>query len=142
MITADEGRLHRAKEHGLLQPVESKILFTNIPENLRDVDNQWFGLTVRARVIVYAKDRVNPAELSTYEDLTNPKWKGKILVRSSTNVYNQSLLASFIELNGEEKAKTWAKGIVENMARTPEGNDRDQAKAIVAGLGDIAIMNT
>ncbi|MDK2800676.1 MAG: iron(III) transport system substrate-binding protein [Clostridiales bacterium] len=142
LITADAGRLHRAKEKELLQPVKSEVLFNNIPENLRDKDNEWFGLTVRGRVIVYAKDRVDPSELSTYEDLTNAKWKGKILVRSSSNIYNQSLLASLIAINGEEEAKKWAKGIVENMAREPKGNDRDQAKAVVAGEGDIAIMNT
>ncbi|CCO08142.1 Fe(3+) ABC transporter substrate-binding protein [Desulforamulus hydrothermalis] len=142
LITADAGRLYRAKEKGLLQPASSETLFKNIPENLRDKDNEWFGLTVRARVIVYSKDRVNTSQLSTYEDLTDPKWKGKILVRSSNNIYNQSLLASFIALNGEDKAKEWAKGLVANMAREPKGNDRDQAKAIVAGEGDIAIMNT
>ncbi len=142
LITADAGRLHRAKEQQLLQPVDSNELFKNIPENLRDIDNQWFGVTVRGRVLIYDKNKTNPAELSTYEDLTNSKWKGKILVRSSSNVYNQSLLASFIEINGDEKAKEWAKGIVANMARDPEGNDRDQAKAVIAGQGDIAIMNT
>lgn len=142
LITADAGRLHRAKEQGLLQPVSSSILEKNIPANYRDTDNQWFGLTMRARVIVYAKDRVKPSELSTYADLTNSRWKGKLLVRSSSNIYNQSLLASFIELEGEEKARQWAAGIVKNMARTPEGSDRDQAKAIAAGVGDIAIMNT
>lgn len=142
LITADAGRLHRAKEKGLLQEVSSDVLSNNIPEYLRDIDNQWFGLTVRARVIVYSSDRVNLSELSTYEDLTNPKWKGKILVRSSSNIYNQSLLASYIAIYGEEKAEQWAKGIVENMAREPKGNDRDQATAVVAGEGDIAIMNT
>jgi len=142
LITADAGRLHRAKEKELLQPVISKVLNANIPEQLRDADNEWFGLTVRARVIVYSKDRVNPKELSTYEDLTDPKWKGKVLVRSSTNIYNQSLLASFIAISGEDKAKEWAAGIVNNLAREPKGNDRDQAKAIVAGEGDVAIMNT
>ncbi|QEK11252.1 Fe(3+) ABC transporter substrate-binding protein [Crassaminicella thermophila] len=142
LITADAGRLHRAKEKGLLQPVSSEVLLNNIPENLRDKDKEWFGLTVRGRVIVYSKDRVNPSELSTYEDLTNSKWKGKILVRSSSNIYNQSLLASFIAINGEEKAKEWAKGLVENMARDPQGNDRAQATAVVAGEGDLAIMNT
>ncbi|MCL5781038.1 MAG: Fe(3+) ABC transporter substrate-binding protein [Firmicutes bacterium] len=142
LITADAGRLNRAKEQGLLQPASSEALFNNIPENLRDKDNQWFGLTVRARVLVYAKDRVNPAELSTYESLTEPQWKGKLLVRPSNSIYNQSLLASFIALEGEDKAKAWAKGIVANMAREPKGNDRDQAKAIVAGVGDVAIMNT
>ncbi|MCT4619180.1 MAG: Fe(3+) ABC transporter substrate-binding protein [Marinisporobacter sp.] len=142
LITADAGRLHRAKKKELLQSVVSEGLLENIPENLRDEENQWFGLTVRGRVVVYAKDRVNPSDLSTYEDLTNPKWKGKILVRSSSNLYNQSLLASFIEINGEEKAKEWAKGLVENMAREPKGNDRAQATAVVAGEGNLAIMNT
>jgi iron(III) transport system substrate-binding protein len=142
LITADAGRLYRAKEEGLLQAVDSATLKNSIPENLRDPDNQWFGLTVRARVIVYSKDRVKPSELSTYEDLTNPKWKGKILVRSSSNIYNQSLLASFIAIKGEEWAKNWAKGIVANMAREPEGNDTDQAIAVAAGQGDLAIMNT
>jgi iron(III) transport system substrate-binding protein len=141
-LTSDAGRLFWAKNKNLLQPVESKTLSENVPQNLRDKDNQWFGLTKRARVIVYSKDRVKPSELSTYEDLTSPKWKGKVLVRPAEAVYNQSLLASFIALNGEEKAKTWSKGIVSNLARNPQGNDRDQAKAIVAGEGDVAIMNT
>lgn len=141
-ITADVGRLHKAKTTSLLQPVDSQALKTNIPENLRDKDNHWFGLTKRARVIVYAKDRVKPSDLSTYEDLANAKWKGKILVRASDSVYNQSLLAAFIETMGEEKAKKWAAGVVGNMARAPKGGDRDQAKAVVAGEGDIAIMNT
>ncbi|KJS10244.1 MAG: iron deficiency-induced protein A [Peptococcaceae bacterium BRH_c8a] len=142
LITADAGRLHRAKAQGLLQPVISEVLTNSIPANLRDQDYQWFGLTVRARVIVYAKDRVKPAELSTYEDLTSPKWQGKVLVRPANNIYNQSLLASIIAINGEEQAKDWAAGMVVNMAREPKGNDRDQAKAVVAGEGDIAIMNT
>lgn len=142
LIAADAGRLHRAKSKDLLQSVESKVLSSNIPENLRDEENKWFGLTVRGRVIVYSKDRVNPDELSTYEDLTNSKWNGKILVRSSSNIYNQSLLASFIAINGEEKAKEWAQGVLNNMAREPEGNDRAQATAVVAGQGDLAIMNT
>lgn len=142
LVTADAGRLHRAKTTDLLQPVTSETILKNVPENLRDTDNNWFGLTVRARVLVYAKDRVNPAELSTYEDLTSDKWQGKVLVRSSTNLYNQSLLASFIAIEGEEKATEWAKGLVANMAREPKGNDRDQAKAVVAGEGEIAIMNT
>jgi len=142
LVVADAGRLYRAKEKGLLQAISSDTLENNIPANLQDVDNFWFGLTVRARVLVYAKDRVSPSDLSTYEDLTNEKWNGKILVRSSENIYNQSLLASFIAISGEAQAKTWAEGIVYNMARTPKGNDRDQAKEVVAGTGDIAIMNT
>ncbi|WP_170008001.1 Fe(3+) ABC transporter substrate-binding protein [Bacillus fonticola] len=141
-ITADAGRLYRAKEAGVLQPVDSDVLNKNVPENLRDKDNEWFGLTMRARVIVYDKDRVDPSELSTYEELTEPKWKDRVLIRSSSSIYNQSLLASLIEINGEEAAKSWAEGIVENMAREPEGGDRDQAKGIAAGEGDVAIMNT
>lgn len=142
LITADAGRLEAAKNKGLLQPVDSKILGGNIPENLRDVDNEWFGLAVRARVFVYDKTRTNPEVFSTYEDLTSDKWKGKVLTRSSTNIYNQSLVASFIALHGEEKAEEWARGIVKNFARDPKGSDRDQAKAVVAGEGDVAIMNT
>jgi len=142
LITADAGRLHRAKEKGLLQSIESSKLTENIPENLRDTDNEWTALTVRGRVIVYAKDRVDPNELSDYMSLTDEKWANEILVRSSSNIYNQSLLASIIEIHGEEKAREWAQGIVENMARTPKGNDRAQATAVVAGEGDLAIMNT
>ncbi|KUO62589.1 MAG: Fe(3+) ABC transporter substrate-binding protein [Gracilibacter sp. BRH_c7a] len=142
LITADAGRLYKAMEKELLQPVASQILTSNIPPNLRDEDNNWFGLTVRARVLVYSKDKTDESELSTYEDLTDPKWKGKILVRSSSNIYNQSLLASMIAINGEEKTREWAKGIVENLAREPKGNDRDQATAVISGEGDIAIMNT
>jgi len=141
-ITADAGNLYRGKESGLFQAVESEELFNNIPEKLRDVDNQWFGLTKRARVIVYDKERVDPAQLSTYEDLADERWKGKVLIRSSENIYNISLLASFIAINGEEKAKEWAQGIVNNMAQPPQGGDRDQAKAVAAGIGDVAIMNT
>ena len=141
-FTADAGRLHRAKTDELLQSVETDTINENIPENLRDKDNQWFGLTKRARVIVYANDRVDPSELSTYEALTDEKWNEKVLIRSSTNIYNQSLLASLIELNGKEEAKVWAKGIVDNMAREPQGGDRDQAKAIAAGIGDLAVINT
>lgn len=142
LITVDAGRLARAKEQGLLQSIESEVLEEGIPSHLQDDDNQWFGFTKRARIIVYAKDRVNPEELSTYEDLTSNKWKNKLLIRSSGNIYNQSLLASIIAHNGEEKATEWAKGIVANMARSPKGSDRDQVKAVVAGEGDLAIVNS
>jgi iron(III) transport system substrate-binding protein len=142
LITADVGRLYLAQQKGLLQSVDSKFLNDTIPENLRDKDNNWFGLTKRARVIVYNKEKVKPEELSTYEDLTTSKWHKKVLIRQSSNIYNQSLLASFIASQGEEKAKNWAEGIVNNMARTPAGSDRDQMKAVVAGVGDVAIVNT
>lgn len=141
-ITVDGGILDTAKKAGVLQPMTSEVIDRQVPQEYRDSENYWIGLSTRARVIVYAKDRVNPSELSTYEDLASEKWKGKILVRSGTNMYNQSLLASLIELNGEAEAEKWAAGIVANMARSPEGGDRDQAKAVVAGVGDIAIMNT
>lgn len=142
LVTVDAGRLQIAKTKGLLQSISSDTLNTNIPLHLRDPDGMWYALTKRARVIVYSKDRVDPKELSTYEDLTNPKWKGKIAIRSSNNVYNQSLLASLIAHNGEEKSLEWAKGVVENFARKPKGNDKSQAKAIAAGIADVAVMNT
>ena len=141
-LTADVGRLYRAKEEGLLQAVSSDTLSTQVPANFRDIDDMWVGLTKRARVLVYNKAKVKPEELSTYEALTEDTWKGRVLVRSSESVYNQSLLASFIEIMGEGKAKEWAQGIVNNFAQNPEGGDRDQAKAIAAGIGDVAIMNT
>ncbi|MBO01355.1 MAG: Fe(3+) ABC transporter substrate-binding protein [Candidatus Marinimicrobia bacterium] len=142
LFTVDAGRLHRAKVAGILQPIESKILRENIPPSMRDEDDYWFGLTVRARVLVYSKERVTPDQLSTYEDLANRKWRGKIAVRSSSNIYNQSLMASIIASNGSRKALSWAKSIRKNMARAPRGSDRDQARAVAAGLADVAIMNT
>ncbi|WP_312855545.1 Fe(3+) ABC transporter substrate-binding protein [Litoribacterium kuwaitense] len=141
-ITADAGNLARLKEKGLTQAIESDVLAQNIPEKLKDTDNEWFGLTKRARVIVYSLERVDPSELSTYEALTEEAWQDRVLIRSSENIYNQSLMASFIELNGEEAAKEWAQGIVDNMAREPKGGDTDQMTAVVAGEGDVAIANT
>ena len=142
LITVDAGRLQRAKERGLLQSKSSKILESNVPEYLRDPEGYWYGLTKRARVIAYSLDRVSEKELSTYEDLADPKWKGRILVRSSENIYNQSLLASIIAVHGEESATEWAHSVVRNMARVPQGGDRDQVKDVAAGVGDIAITNT
>ena len=142
LLTVDAGRLVRAKDMGLLEPVSSKILTKNVPEMMRDSENHWFGLSVRARVIAYAKDRIKENELSTYEDLADPKWRGKIVVRSSNNIYNQSLLASLINANGSKKALKWAKSVRNNMARKPRGNDRDQARAVASGVADLAIINT
>lgn len=142
LITVDIGRLYLAKNKSLLQSVKSDTLQKNIPSHLQDPDGFWYGLTKRARVIVYHKDRVNKNDLSTYETLVDPKWHKKILIRSSGNIYNQSLVASLIVANGKEKAQKWANGIVKNMARTPKGNDRDQVKAIAAGEGDLAVVNT
>jgi iron(III) transport system substrate-binding protein len=142
LLTVDAGRLVRAKALGLLQPINSDVLMKNVPIEMRDSENFWFGLTVRARVIVYAKDRVSANELSTYEDLASAKWKGRIVVRSSNNIYNQSLMASIINANGSESALKWAKKLRKNMARKPRGNDRDQARVVASGLADIAIVNT
>src|SRR5690606_20425610 len=126
----------------LLRPIRSEVLEESIPASLRDPEGHWFGLTVRARVIVYDTSRVDPSELSTYEDLADPRWRGRVLVRSSGNVYNQSLLASLIASSGEEATERWASGIVANMARQPSGSDTDQAKAVAAGVGDVAVVNT
>lgn len=142
LITVDAGRLHRAEEKGLFQPFESEIIERNIPAKFRDPENYWTGLTYRARIIAYSKDRVNPEDLSSYEDLASDKWKGKILTRSSENIYNQSLLASIIAANGAEAAEQWAADVLANMARDPKGSDRDQVKAVAAGEGDLAIVNT
>lgn len=142
LIIADAGRLGRAKSFDLLQPITSDILDQQVPENYRDPEKYWYGLTMRARVFVYHPDRVTPSELSTYEALTDATWAGRIITRTSTNIYNQSLMSSFIELWGEDQALEWAEGLANNFARDPEGNDRDQAKAVVSGVADLAIMNT
>lgn len=142
LITVDAGRLYRAQEKDLLQPVSTEKLLANIGPEFREANGYWYGITYRARIIAYAKDRVNPEDIKTYEDLADPKWKGKVVIRSSENIYNQSLLASIIVAEGEEKAKEWAAGVVANMARSPKGSDRDQVKAVAAGEGDIAVVNT
>ena len=142
LMTVDAGRLWRAEQEDMFQPVTSSILSEAIPENLRHPDGLWFGLTQRARVIMYNKATVDPAELSTYEDLVDPKWRGRILTRSSTNIYSQSLVGSMIAAHGTEETEAWARGLVANFARDPEGGDTDQIKAVAAGLGDIAISNT
>lgn len=141
-ITTDAGRLQRARDAGVLQPVNNAILNATIPENLRDKENYWFGLSQRARVIFYVKDKVQPAELSTYEDLAEPKWKQRICIRSSDNIYNQSLVASMIAAHGVDQTEAWARGLVANFARKPAGGDTDQLRAAAAGLCDIAIANT
>ncbi len=142
LITVDAGRLQRAKKRNLLRSASSEVLQSNVPAHLRDPEGYWYGLTQRARVIAYSLDRVSADELSTYEDLADPKWRGRILVRSSENIYNQSLLASMIAVHGEDAADEWARGVVLNMARAPQGGDRDQVKDLAAGVGDVAITNT
>lgn len=142
LITVDAGRLYQAKQKDLLQSIDSNYLTTNIPAKLRDKDNKWFALTKRARVAVYRIGSGMENELSTYEDLADPKFKGQIMVRSSNNIYNQSLMAAMIAHHGEEKALKWAKGVVANMAKAPKGNDRYQVKAVANGIGSVAIANT
>ncbi len=141
-ITVDAGRLHRAKDKGVLQAIDSEDINKRVPVYLRDVDDQWISLSQRSRVIFYAKDRVKPEELSTYEALADGKWRKRICIRSSGNIYNQSLVASLVDVHGEAAAEKWASGIVANMARPPKGGDRDQIKAVAAGQCDIAVANT
>lgn len=142
LLTTDAGRLHRAKEAGVLAPVQSDTLSKRIPDNFRDPEGYWYGLSMRARPILYVQGKVDPSELSTYEALADPKWKNRICIRSSDNIYNQSLVASMIASDGAEKTEQWAKGFVKNFARPPRGGDRDQIKAAAAGVCDIAIANT
>jgi iron(III) transport system substrate-binding protein len=142
LITTDAGRLHRAKAAGVTQAVDSQALKGLVPENFRDPDGHWYGLSVRARPILYVKERVDPSRLSTYEALIDTDWKHKICIRSSGNIYNQSLVASMIAANGAASTETWAKTFVKQFARPPKGGDRDQIKAAAAGQCDLVIANT
>ncbi len=140
-ITADASRVARAVAAGLFQPTASEALTSAVPKNLRHPDGLWFGLSTRVRGIVYAKDRVEPGEIGAYEDLTAETWRDRICIRSSSNVYNQSLVASIIATDGLEAAESWAEGIVANMARKPQGGDTDQIKAVASGECDVAVAN-
>ncbi len=142
LITVDAGRLVRAKEAGLFQPVKSAVIVEIVPAAYRDPDGTWTALSLRGRPIMYSVERVKPSDLSTYEDLASPKWKGKICVRTSSHIYNQSMLAVMIETLGPARAEAWAKGITDNLARKPQGGDRDQLKAVATGECDIALANT
>ena len=142
VLTVDIARLQQIVDKGVTQPVESAVLAANIPASLRDPANQWFGLTTRARIVYASKDRVDPAEITTYEDLADPKWKGRICTRSGLHDYNVALLGAMIVHHDEAFATAWATGLKANLARKPEGGDRDQVKAIAAGECDIALGNT
>ncbi|SEQ25238.1 iron(III) transport system substrate-binding protein [Loktanella sp. DSM 29012] len=142
VMDVDIANLQRVVDEGVTQPVESQVLMDAIPASLRSDDNQWFGLTTRARIVYASKDRVADGEITTYEDLTDPKWAGRICTRSGLNNYNLALLSAVIAHHGEEAAKEWAEGIKANLARKPEGNDRAQVKAIWAGECDISLGNT
>lgn len=140
LLTVDVGRMDRAEAEGLLQPYTSDVIEARIPDHLEHPENLWFGVSQRTRIIFYDEARVdNPPQ--TYEALADPVYEGQICIRSSSNIYNQSLLASVIEVHGEETAKEWAAGIASNMARPPQGGDTDQLRGIVSGECDIAVSN-
>lgn len=142
IVTVDIGRINDAIEAGVLQPVKTKRLIANIPAQHRDPTGLWYGLTTRARIVYASRERVKPSDLSTYEDLADAKWKGRICIRSSQHVYNVALLASLVAHHGDEKAEEWARGLKANLARKPQGNDRAQVKAVFAGECDIALGNS
>ena len=142
LITVDAGRLWRAEQAGVLQPIDSAILNERIPDNLRHPDGLWYGLSKRARVIIYNREAGLPEPLATYEDLADPAHRGKVCIRSSGNIYNVSLLASIVARSGAEAAESWARGVVENFARPPQSNDTGQIRAVASGECGIAVVNT
>lgn len=141
-VAADAGALWRAQEAGLFQPVQSEVLNERIPANLRAPDGSWYGFSRRARVVAYDTADVQPDEVDTYEELASPRFRGRLCVRSSDSVYNLSLVGALIEAWGVDKTRDWVRGIVANMARPPEGGDRDQIRAVAAGVCDIALTNS
>ncbi len=142
LVTVDAGRLWRAEQMGLFQPVKSAVLDARIPAELRHPDGLWFAFSVRARPIFYLKGALSPADIKTYEDLANPKWKGKVCIRSSANMYNLSLMSSMIQASGPAAAEEWARGVVANFARAPKGGDTDQLMALASGECELAVANT
>ena len=142
LVTVDMGRLLKAQQLGLFQPIQSKLLDEKIPVDLRATDGSWYGFSVRARPIFYAKSRIEKSQLPDYESLSDPKWKGKICVRSGNHPYNLSLMSSIIAADGPAKAEEWAAGVVANMARQPKGGDTDQIAGVASGECDIALGNT
>ena len=142
LVTVDAGRLWRAEQMGLFQSVDSKVLASRLPDHMRTPNNQWFGFSARARVIVYNKAALKAADVQNYEDLADPKLKGKVCTRSGSHVYNLSLMSALIEHWGEAKAEQWAKGVVANFARAPKGGDTDQILAVAAGECGVAISNS
>ena len=141
-VTVDAGKLYNARESGVLQKIPSEAINKNIREDILDADSYWAPITYRSRIIVYSNERVSESDLSTYEDLASSKWKNRILVRSSSNAYNQALMSSLVANLGSENTEKWSSAVVSNFARDPKGSDRDQVKAIAAGQGDLAIVNS
>jgi len=142
LITVDAGRLWRAEQAGVLSPVESEVLAERLPEYLQHPEGLWFGLSTRARVIIYNKAAGVPEGLDTYADLADPAWRGDICVRSSSNIYNISLLSSIIANEGADSAEAWTRGVVANFARDPQGNDTANIEAVAAGECRLSIVNT
>jgi iron(III) transport system substrate-binding protein len=142
LVTVDAGRLWRAEQLGLFQPVKSAVLWERIPGELRHPEGLWFAFSVRARPIFYLKGAIDPSQIRDYEDLADPKWKGRICIRSSSNMYNLSLMSSMIANDGPARAEEWARGVVANFARSPKGGDTDQIKAVAAGECQLAVANT
>jgi iron(III) transport system substrate-binding protein len=142
LLTVDAGNLWQAGDEGLLRPIKSRVLDTNVPAHLRDPDGEWFGLSVRARTLVYNTSKIQPADLSTYEDLANPKWKGHLCLRTSKKVYNQSLVAMMITEYGEGKTQDIVTGWVNNQATAPFPDDTKAMQAVAAGQCDVTIVNT
>ena len=141
-VTADAGALWRAQNAGLFQPTNSETLNSRIPANLRAPGGEWFGFSRRARVVAYDSAKVQPDEVDTYEKLASPRFRGRLCVRSGDNVYNLSLVGALIEAWGPEKAQQWVEGVTANLARTPEGGDRDQIRAVGAGVCEVALTNS
>jgi iron(III) transport system substrate-binding protein len=142
LITVDAGRLWRAEEAGLFQPVQSAVLDERIPANLRHPDGLWYGFSTRARLIFYNKEEIPEGAIESYEDLADPRWKGRVCIRSSGNVYNQSLLGALIAADGAVEAEKWAEGVVHNFARNPTGGDTDQIRSVAAGECGLAVANS
>ncbi|MGB8433565.1 MAG: extracellular solute-binding protein, partial [Burkholderiales bacterium] len=140
-ITVDVGRIWRADQAGIFAPAKSALLEKRIPAAFRDPEGMWFGFSARARVIAYNKDMVKPGEITRYEDLADPKWRGKLCTRSSSHPYNLSLIASMVNHLGEADAKKWVEGVKANLARDPKGGDTDQLRSVAAGECAIAIAN-
>lgn len=142
LITTDAGRLYRAQEAGVLQPLDAPDINALVPAHLRSSDDYWTGLSMRARVIVYAPERVDAQQLSTYQALARPEWQGRVCIRSSGHIYNQSLVASLLANDGDQATAAWLQGLVRNLARPPQGGDRDQIKAVAVGQCDVAVVNS
>jgi iron(III) transport system substrate-binding protein len=141
LVTVDAGRLWRAEQLGLFQPVKSSVLESRIPASYREPGGHWYGFSLRARLIAYNKAKVRAGEIQSYEELAAPKWKGRVCMRSSTNIYNLSLMGALIDHLGEQKAEAWAQGVRANLAQDPKGGDTDQLKFVAAGQCDVTISN-